>query len=209
MSMPSRPYVSSVRAAAAAEKRKDVVDAAARFLRDAGSIADFSLDAVAKEAGVSRLTVYNQFGSRRGLLEAVFDDIAERGRLARLSDAGSNPDPWRGLDLLVEIFCDFWSGDPALGRLQEAGVIEPEFGQAVFERNERRRPIIRSIVQRILPGRPVALACDSVDLIFVLTGYATFRSLASGRETPAVCSLLKAACRDAAVLRAEDSGARK
>ncbi|WP_404558819.1 TetR/AcrR family transcriptional regulator [Bradyrhizobium niftali] len=55
-----------------------------------------SLDAVAKAANVTRLTVYNQFGSRRGLLEAVFDDIARRGRLGRLDDAVDDPDPEKG-----------------------------------------------------------------------------------------------------------------
>src|SRR5713226_8597849 len=105
--MSTRPYVSAVRAAAAAEKRDHVIQAAALFLREEESIAAFSLDAVAKAAGVTRLTVYNQFGSRRGLLEAVFDDIARRGRLIRLNNAMAKPDPREGLDQLIEIFCDF------------------------------------------------------------------------------------------------------
>jgi AcrR family transcriptional regulator len=62
---------------------------------------------VATAAKVTRLTVYNQFGSRRGLLEAVFDDIARQGRLDRISDAMVKPDPKKRLDQLMEIFCDF------------------------------------------------------------------------------------------------------
>src|SRR4030081_219250 len=110
--MPKRHYVSSVRAAAAVEKRDRVVDAATKLLRENVSIATFSLDAVAKGAGVTRLTVYHQFGSRRGLLEAVFDDIAERGGLTEIADAMAMPDPRAALDRLVEIFCAFWSRDP-------------------------------------------------------------------------------------------------
>ena len=68
--MSRRPYVSAARAEAAAEKRERVIRAAARFLREEDGITAFSLDAVAKAADVTRLTVYNQFGSRRGLLEA-------------------------------------------------------------------------------------------------------------------------------------------
>src|SRR5947209_17984365 len=82
--MPKRRYVSSVRSAAAATSRARVVAAAAALLRQDGGIAGFSLEAVARAAGVTRLTVYNQFGSRRGLLEAVFDEIAARGGLTRL-----------------------------------------------------------------------------------------------------------------------------
>ena len=85
--MPTRPYTSSIRTAAAAEKRERVIAAAARSLREDASIAGFSLDAVAKAAGVTRLTVYHQFGSRRGLLEAVFDDIARRGGLNEIAGA--------------------------------------------------------------------------------------------------------------------------
>src|ERR1700682_2165549 len=118
--MRRRAYVSSVRTAAAAEKRDRVIDAAAKALREDASIASFSLDSVAKAAGVTRLTVYNQFGSRRGLLEAVFDDIARQGGLEGIADAMAMADPHAALDRLVEIFCAFWHKDPAVGRLHEA-----------------------------------------------------------------------------------------
>jgi AcrR family transcriptional regulator len=197
-----KSYVSTIRDSAAAQKRRDVIDAAAHFLREEPSVAKFSLDAIAKRAGVTRLTVYNQFGSRSGLLEAVFDGIARRGGLSRLSDAISDPDPGLGLDRLVEIFCGFWSGDAAIGRLQDAGASDSEFGLAVQQRNERRRPCIREILQRIHPKQAPVLERDSVDLVFALTSYAVYRSLSIGRKAPSVCKLLKTACRDAARLPA-------
>src|SRR5882672_7109930 len=124
--MPTRPYVSCVRTAASAEKRARVIEAAARSLREEASFATFSLDAVAKAAGVTRLTVYNQFGSRRGLLEALFDDLAEKGGLVRIPEALAEPDPHAALDRLIEIFCAFWNRDPAIGRLHEAMATDPE-----------------------------------------------------------------------------------
>src|SRR4030088_2192676 len=137
--MSTRPYTSTGRAAAAAAKRDRVIDAAARSLREDASIASFSLEAVAKAAGVTRLTLYHQFGSRRGLLEAVFDDIARRGGLHEIADAMAMPDLLVALDRMVEIFCGFWNRDPAVGRLHDAMATDPEFAQAVLERNERRR----------------------------------------------------------------------
>src|SRR5689334_16849877 len=128
--MRRRAYVSSVRAAAAAEKRDRVIEAAAKSLREDVSIANFSLDAVAKVAGVTRLTVYNQFGSRRALLEAVFDDIASRGGLAGIADAMAIPDPHLALERLIDLFCAFWNNDPAVGRLHDAMATDPEFAQA-------------------------------------------------------------------------------
>jgi hypothetical protein len=59
------------------------------------------------------------------------------------------PDPRAALDRLVEIFCAFWSRDPAVGRLHEAMATDPEFAQALIERNERRRKIIDVLVGRI------------------------------------------------------------
>src|SRR6202048_5491415 len=85
--MSTRSYVSSVRTAAAAAKRDRVIEAAARSLREDASIAGFSLDAVAKAGGGARPAGYYQFGSRRGLLEAVFDDIARRGGLNEIAGA--------------------------------------------------------------------------------------------------------------------------
>jgi AcrR family transcriptional regulator len=195
--MSRRSYVSTVRTAAAAEKRDRVIEAAARFLREEESIAAFSLDAVARAAAVTRLTVYNQFGSRRGLLEAVFD-IARRGRLDRLNDAMAKPDPRRGLDELIEIFCDFWRGDPAVARLHDAAASDPEFAQALLERNERRRQSLEELVARMTKGGASHSAQrDVVDLLFALTSCAMFRMLASGRSAKAVCDLLKDASRSA------------
>src|SRR5712675_3336583 len=165
--MSTRPYTSSVRAAAAAAKRDRVIDAAARSLREDASIAAFSLDAVAKAAGVTRLTVYHQFGSRRGLLEAVFDEIARQGGLTAIADAMAMSDPHAALDRLVEIFCAFWNRDPAVGRLHEAMATDPEFAQALIERNERRRKVVKVLVERIAEKKVSSRARqDAVDMIF-------------------------------------------
>jgi AcrR family transcriptional regulator len=193
--MSTRRYVSSVRTAAAAEKRARVIEAAARSLREDASIASFSLDAVAKAAGVTRLTVYHQFGSRRGLLEAVFDDIAQRGGLTRIADAMAMPDPRDALDRLAEIFCAFWSRDPAVGRLHEAMATDPEFAQALLERNERRRKTFDALVRRVA-GKTASPRArqDCVDMIFALTSFAMFAMLSRDRSVDGVCALVKSAC---------------
>jgi AcrR family transcriptional regulator len=194
--MPTRPYVSSVRAAAAADKRERVVDAANRLLREEANIAAFSLDAVAKAAGITRLTVYNQFGSRRGLLEAVFDKRAREGGLGAIPGAMAMSDPRAALDRVIEIFCDFWSSDAAIGRLHDATALDPEFAQAVAERNERRRELIRVLIRRMAASTEErgGQRKDAVDLIFGLTSYAMFKMLQGGRSKNAVCALLKTAC---------------
>jgi AcrR family transcriptional regulator len=192
--MPKRHYVSSVRAAAAAEKRDRVIDAATRWLRENVSIATFSLDAVAKAAGVTRLTVYHQFGSRRGLLEAVFDEIARQGGLSRIEQAMAITDPRAALDRLVEIFCHFWNWDAAIGRLQQAMSIDPEFAEALMERNQRRRKALEILVAR-LSGRNASPAArqDAVDMIFALTSYPMYATLRGNRASDEACRLIKSA----------------
>lgn len=198
--MATRRYVSSARAAAAEETRKQVIEAAQHLLREQSNFAAFSLDSVAREAGVTRLTVYNQFGSRRGLLEVLFDDLAEKGGLDRIPEAMAIADPREALDRLITIFCGFWGGDPAVGRLNEAVVVDPEFGETVSARNERRRKAIETLVARMSAGKGIGgdRRRDAADLIFGLTGYAMFKALASQRSSDVVCVLIRKAC--AAVL---------
>lgn len=190
-----RNYVSPVRASAAAETRERIIAAGARLLRKDASIANFSLDVVAKAAGVTRLTVYNQFGSRRGLLEAVFDDIAREGGLFELTDVMTMADPRAALDRVVAIFCTFWSHDPAIGGLNQAVATDPDFGDSLVERNERRRELLTALVSRIVE-KPAAkhTVRDAVDMIFVLTSYPTFAALSPQRSTEEVCRLLQTAC---------------
>lgn len=189
----TRSYTSPVRAAAAAEKRDRVLQVATDVLRESASATHFSLDAVAKIAGVTRLTVYNQFGSRRGLLEAVFDSIALQGQLGRLRHVHAQPDPREGIDLLIRICCDFWSSDPAVPRIYEAMASDVEFAQALTERNERRRQLIGTLVEKLSTKatRP-QLRRDTVDFIFALTSFAMFRMLAPGRSSDEVGELIRA-----------------
>src|SRR5437879_12671643 len=181
--VPDRRYTSAIGTAAAAEKRERVIEAAARSLREDASIASFSLDAVAKAAGVTRLTVYHQFGSRRGLLEAVFDEIARQGGLTEIADAMAMPDPCASLDRLVEIFCAFWNRDRAVGRLHEAMATDPEFAQALVERNERRRKTVDVLVGRIAEKKGSSRARqDTVDRRFAMTTSNTGASLTKNQH---------------------------
>lgn len=190
--MSNRCYVSPVRAAASAEKRDAVLKAATDLLRNR-NISGFSLEGVAKAAGVSRLTVYHQFGSRRGLLEAVLDEIAKNGRLLRIPKAIASPNPRQALNALIDIFCSFWAGDPAIGRLHEACAIDAEFGDALGARNERRRNVIRGLIGR-MELQAHKKTQEATDMIFVLTSSEVYQSLSKMQSNAAVRRILKATC---------------
>jgi AcrR family transcriptional regulator len=184
--MSPRAYNSPRRDAAASATRERIVAAAAAILGAADGIRKFSLDAVAKKAGVTRLTVYNQFGSRRALMEAVFDERAASGGLYRIVEAMQDPDPQAALRRIIGIFCDFWNSDPGTMRLlHAAGASDAEFAESVHERNERRRSVLSAVVRRLVEGRalpPKALG-NLVDALFALTSFAFFWQLTAGKRT--------------------------
>jgi len=196
-----RAYNSPGRIVAATKTRQRIVAAAAAILGTAEGISGFSLQAVADKAGVTRLTVYNQFGSRRALLEGVFDDMAIRGGLHRIPGVMAGSGPQAGLRQVIAIFCDFWSfGCDALGPLHAAGASDPEFGASVRERNERRRRLLSVLVRRMAKDRklrPKALG-DLIDVLFALTSFPFFSQLtAQGRSAEAACSLIQGLATDA------------
>src|SRR5262249_50487195 len=189
-----RPYRLGRREAAGRRVRARVVAAARRILTSSAGSSAFSIDGVANEAGVSRMTVYYRFGSRRGLLEALFDDLAARGHIDRLPAAFAQPDPLRALSQYIDVFAGFWaSGRVLIRRLQAMGVMDPELGEALRARQERRRHGLTVIVGRIgerrsLPNPPE----DVVDVLFALTSFDTFDALATkGRGQKEVAALLR------------------
>ena len=187
--MSPRPYRMGRRAEAGKELRSRVLAAARKILMGPEGARAFSIDAVAHEAGVSRMTVYYRFESKRGLLEAIFDDLAASGRMDRLPGAFQRPDPFDALDEFVAVFVGFWtSARPLLRRLYGMAAMDPELERALRSRGERRRRGLTVLVQRIAgQGRlPASMTPeDAVDALFALTSFETFDALARGGRRPA------------------------
>lgn len=187
--MSPRHYTLGKRRAAAEETRSQIVAAARALLGADESAAGFSLDAVARAADVARMTVYHRFGSRAGLLEVVFDDLAERGEIARrLPAAFAEPEPLTALDAFVAAFGRFWNGDRILiRRLHAIAVLDPEVGAGNRAREERRRQAARVILGRLSDrfGRPAPDRLDeAADLVFALTAFEAFDILAGASRSP-------------------------
>src|SRR5690349_13418117 len=72
----AREYRSALRAEQAQETRRRILDATLRVM--AGGVATVSIPAVAREAGVSIPTVYRHFGSKSGLLKALYPHLMPR-----------------------------------------------------------------------------------------------------------------------------------
>lgn len=113
------------------------------------------LEEIAKRAGVSTGTLYNRFGSREALIDAVMPDLAQDTLDKVVEKALAATDPWEGFAGYVVDVCHVQASDPALndvisrryaaeqlavvcavtedrerqiiGRAQRAGVLRPDF----------------------------------------------------------------------------------
>ncbi len=116
----------------------------------ASGIKNLTLEAVARRAGVGRVTVYRHFGDRRGLIEAL--SVREAKRCLALLDEATTPEQpideqiaegfVAGLRMLRE--------HPLLGRLVEH---EPE---ALLEALTNRRAPIFGLARAYVAGRLAA-----------------------------------------------------
>jgi AcrR family transcriptional regulator len=186
--MSPRPYRLGQRQAAIDETRARII-AAARELLVAADPGQFSIDAVARQADVSRATVYYQFHSKLGLLEALFDAAGATGGMAGLADAFRQQDPLDALDGFVAVFGRFWSADRLLHRrMRGLAVLDPDLGAALEARQEWRRRGASTLVARFAGqagGPPTDRSADAIDMLFAVTGFETFDTLAGQDRTPA------------------------
>jgi AcrR family transcriptional regulator len=176
------------RQAAADETRARIVKAARRLLSAKRGIAAFTIDAIAAGAGVSRMTVYHQFGSKTGLIEAVFDSLAiVTAGVPRLRAALELTDPLETLDAFVATFGEVWQKDRiVIRRLQGLAATDAEFARVWHRREERRREGLRTIVGRLAAKRGrTAVVYDTdvlTDVLFALIAFETYDVIAGARR---------------------------
>jgi AcrR family transcriptional regulator len=184
-----RPYRLGRRQATVDATRARILRAARATLLARSSPTEFSIDQVARRARVTRATVYHQFGSRRRLFEAVFDDLAARGGIYELGNVFQERDPDRALARFVATFGRFWSASRLVHRrLRARGAWDSGLEQALAARQERRRLALKVLVGRLHEryGRPPAEALDeTVAVLFTVTSFETFDALAGSANTPA------------------------
>jgi AcrR family transcriptional regulator len=199
--MSPRPYQLGQRQAASEQTRSRVLHAAREVLLESASFSGFSIEAVARRADVARMTVYHQFGSKIGLLEALCDSLAVAGGMEQLASAFCQADPHEGLDEYIRIFGHFWEADrPVTRRLRGLAALDPDFELVIRARDERRRKGLWVLVQRIVGEQdhsdPGALD-ELVTMLFALLSFEYFEALAGPTRrledvVPLVCRLAHA-----------------
>jgi AcrR family transcriptional regulator len=176
------------RQVAAEETRLRLVAAARELISAPGGIGAFTIDAVAVHAGVARMTVYHQFGSKTGLIEAVFDSLAiVRRGVQQLVAALALPDPAETLEAFVRTFADVWQEDRlVIQRLAGLAALDPEFASVWQAREGRRREGMRQIATRVASmrgrKRPVDIEAATAVLYAILSPEG-FEAMAGAGQT--------------------------
>lgn len=174
---PRRSYQLGKRAEQVERTRARVIGVARdRFVRD--GFQRLTLEDVAEDAGVTKPTIYKQFGSKLGLIEAVALDLADRGGEERMVEATSAPNPSDACRDLIIAFCRFWSVDPDLiAQLVSMAVLDASAGKALGERERDRYDMIESVVARLANQgrvRSKFSAAEATALIGALTDFSSY-----------------------------------
>jgi AcrR family transcriptional regulator len=189
--MSPRPYQLGQRQADIDEGRGRILDAARDLLAESEHYTAFTVDAVAKRADVARATVYYQFGSKTGLLEALCDALAERGGMDQLARAFTAPDPDEAMRLLLTAFARFWGTDRlVMRRLRALAALDPDVATVITARDDRRRVALKTLLDR---RTDVAEPAYALRAVHMLTSFETFDALLRPRQRPtqAVPTLLQ------------------
>ncbi len=200
--MSPRPYQLGQRQTASDQTRTRILTATRALLMAPDGYSRFSIETVARQADVARMTVYHQFGSKSGLLEALCDVLAASGGMEQVASAFRQPEPLAILNQYIKIFGHFWDVDRlVMRRLRALAALDPDFEQVIRARDEWRRKGVRAIAQQIVEKQMSSLSetfDETVDVLFTLTSFETFDALAGATRSleevvPVVQHLARAA----------------
>jgi AcrR family transcriptional regulator len=169
-----RPYELGKRQEASNRTREAVL-ASARAQLETGGVRDLTMESLAKASGVTRQTIHNLFGTRTGLLEALFDRMALEAGMARMREIFMARDGDLMLAAMVDVFTAFWKKDRLLlKRIHGIAAIDPEFGRAVEARNRRRHGIAERVIERLDAEQPVMSQEERVRKVASLASLTSF-----------------------------------
>ena len=165
-----------------AETRESIIEAARKVLvRPA--FQGLSLDEVARAAGVTRVTIYNQFRSKVGLLEALFEDSGRRMEVLHAFAALAHPDPATALFSLIRENCRAWARDrTVLQRVIALAAIDPEASRVLAKYEARREHDLEILVARLQATRALAprvLRAQATAALVTVTSFQLYDQLAA------------------------------
>ncbi|MDQ4117814.1 MAG: TetR/AcrR family transcriptional regulator [Actinomycetota bacterium] len=172
--MGKQDYESPLRTAQAARTRRQIIDAARRaFVRDGYS--GTSMTALAREAGVSRETIYKAFRTKPDLLKAVYDvavvgdheavPVADRPEYTRMLD---DPDPDAAARTFGMLSAELVERIGPVLRVLADAAHEPDLQDLLDATRAERLEGTRSMLVRLSGGSAGPALDRAVDVVWTL-----------------------------------------
>jgi AcrR family transcriptional regulator len=191
--MTMRPYTAA-RRRGSLETVERVLEAAERMIKEDAFHAA-TMDELAMAAGVSRATVFNRFGSKLGVLEALFTRGMEGPETAAIQEALVLEDPVAALDAVVEAGCAIWEACGfVVQQLQAVAILEPDAAALIDRQLDEQRADLQGLTRRLAkagrlkPGLSLTRATATLHTLTSLESFLWLRegyslSLRQTRET--------------------------
>jgi AcrR family transcriptional regulator len=177
--VPTRPYTGRRRTVPDSVER--VLEAAERLIRE-NAFHSATMDELAEAAGVSRATIFNRFGSKLGVLHALFIRANEAPEMEAIREALEIEDPVESLEASIDAACAIWETQGFIHEQLEAIVVlEPGASALVDQQREEQRTDLEGLVRRLArarklrPGLGEARAGATLHMLTSLESYLRLR----------------------------------
>jgi AcrR family transcriptional regulator len=175
--MATRSYT---RRRTSAKSVDSVLDAAERLIRE-GEFHSATVEKLAEEAGVSRATVFNRFGSKLGVLEVLVERCFSGPEMRAIREALELDDPVAGLDAMIEPSCAIWEAKGFIvEQLYAIVVLEPGAVELIDEIEADQRSGLEGLTRRLARAgrlRPGLGETRATATLHMLTSLETFLRL--------------------------------
>src|SRR5438128_229860 len=171
--MATRAYRAQRRSTRSDATRERIMSAVRELLAE-GSFHESTVEEVAARAGVARATLYQHFGSRLGLVDAICELLGESDALRRLRTTVE-------VDDFLANSVGFWAAhEKLLSELYGVAAVDPAANALVERQRRDRQAEVRRLVRDLLDRG--ALGADIAErsafaVLSLLTSFETYREL--------------------------------
>jgi AcrR family transcriptional regulator len=174
--MERRPYTTG-RRRASGDSVDRVLEAAEQLIKkNAFHLA--TMDEIATAAGVSRATVFNRFGSKLGVLQALFSRAIEGPEMEAIRRALEIEDPVESLEALIGASCAIWESQSFIHeQLQAIVVLEPDASVLIDQQRQDQRADLQLLARRLSRAgqlRPELSEARATATLHMLTSLESF-----------------------------------
>lgn len=152
-----------------------------RDLLERGEFHRSSVEEIAELAGVSRATLYQHFGSRLGLVDAICQSFADNPSMSGIKESRELEDPGEAVAEMVRQAMRFWASEEALHRnLYGLATIDDAAGDFVRRQTSDRRSDVEQVLGRLREAgrlRGEISEKEALALLLLLTSFETYEEL--------------------------------